>query len=142
MPIFRQNIIFFIKLTKVLEVANFRFLANFRILTLYISWSRFCTVNCQASVSNYQLYHIVCGRCLNSWPQRWEESELTTTHQWAPGMPHLLTTRPLRRSGFYSNWTFIVLKPLLHPIVRARTSWLRRKIGWFARDPQGTLAIL
>ena len=26
MPIFRQNIIFFIKLTKVLEVANFRFL--------------------------------------------------------------------------------------------------------------------
>ena len=28
MPIFRQNIIFFLKLTKVLEVANLRFLAN------------------------------------------------------------------------------------------------------------------
>ena len=34
-PILRQNIIFFIKLTKVLEVVNFRFLANFRFLTLY-----------------------------------------------------------------------------------------------------------
>ena len=34
MPILRQNIIFFIKLTKVLEVTNFRFLANFRFLTL------------------------------------------------------------------------------------------------------------
>ena len=32
-PILKQNIIFFIKLTKVLEV-NFRFLANFRFLTL------------------------------------------------------------------------------------------------------------
>ena len=32
--ILRQNIIFFIKLTKVLEVANFRFLANFKFLTL------------------------------------------------------------------------------------------------------------
>ena len=29
-----KNIIFFIKVTKVLEVANFRFLANFRYLTL------------------------------------------------------------------------------------------------------------
>ena len=36
MPIFRQNIIFFIQLTKVLEVANFRFPANFRFLTLYV----------------------------------------------------------------------------------------------------------
>ena len=35
MPIFRQNIIFFIKLTKVLEVANVRFLANLRFLTLH-----------------------------------------------------------------------------------------------------------
>ena len=34
MLIFIQNIIFFIKLTKVLEVANFRFMANFRFLTL------------------------------------------------------------------------------------------------------------
>ena len=34
MPILRQNIILFIKLTKVLEVVNFRFLANFRFLTL------------------------------------------------------------------------------------------------------------
>ena len=30
-----KNIIFFIKLTKVLEVENFRFLANFRFLTSY-----------------------------------------------------------------------------------------------------------
>ena len=29
---------------------------------------------------------------------------------------------------------FFAIKPLLHPIVRARTSWLQRKIGWFARD--------
>ena len=35
-PIFRENIIFFIKLTKVLEVVNFRFLANFRYLTLIV----------------------------------------------------------------------------------------------------------
>ena len=33
-PNLRQNIIFIIKLTKVLEVANIRFLANFRFLTL------------------------------------------------------------------------------------------------------------
>ena len=36
MPIFRQNIIFVIKLTKVLEVAKFRFLANFGFLTLHV----------------------------------------------------------------------------------------------------------
>ena len=34
MPILKQNIIFFVKLTEVLEVANFGFLANFRFLTL------------------------------------------------------------------------------------------------------------
>ena len=33
-PNLRQNIIFFIKLTKVLEVVNIRFLAKFRFLTL------------------------------------------------------------------------------------------------------------
>ena len=27
------------------------------------------------------------------------------------------------------------VKPLLHPIVRACTSWLQRKIAWFAKGP-------
>ena len=27
------------------------------------SWSRFCTVNCSPSVSNYQLFHIRSGVC-------------------------------------------------------------------------------
>ena len=37
------------------------------------------------------------------------------------------TEPPLGHCDFY-------FKPLLHPIVRARTSWLHRKIGRFARD--------
>ena len=38
-PNLRQKIIFFITLTKVFEVANIRFLANFRFLTLYgVGW--------------------------------------------------------------------------------------------------------
>ena len=39
---FKAKHIFFIKLTKVLEVVNFRFLENFRLLTLYCLNSIYC----------------------------------------------------------------------------------------------------
>ena len=54
------------------------------------SWSRFCTVNCWALVSNYGLSFIrskVWG--LNRWPQRWEGSVLPLHHHGPSFMPKL-----------------------------------------------------
>ena len=41
------------------------------------SWSRFCTVNCRPTVSNYQLSHLEAVPGTEPRPQRWEASVTT-----------------------------------------------------------------
>ena len=56
----RQNIIFFIELSKVLEVVNFRFLANFKFVTL-TTWPPRPFIPCN-KVSWVKCTHISIGR--------------------------------------------------------------------------------
>ena len=62
---------------------------------------------------------------------------------WPPGLLNCLLSPPGGYGVGRTNLSVCLsVKPLLHPIVRARTSWLQREISWFARDTSATCAIL